>query len=280
MERGDNGTAVMGMYKDFYNFSEMPFSMTPDPRFFYCSRKHEEALASLIYTVKERKGFGVITGEIGAGKTTLCRAFLAQLNGDRCSTALITNTFLTGKQLIALALEDFGLRPVKGSKLDLLRQLNEFLIEQLREDNNVVLIIDEAQNLRPSVIEEVRMLSNLETDKEKLIQIILVGQPELKEKLSWAELAQFRQRVSVHYHLGPLDEEETFGYISHRLKVAGGDPELFTDEAKHEVYMATEGVPRLINKLCDRALIVGYVEERRIIDADTIKGAWEDMRSE
>ena len=207
------------MYEQFYNFTEKPFNLTPDSKYFFPSKEHEEALNSLIYTVNERKGFAVITGEIGSGKTTICRTLLNKLDAHT-KTAIITNTYLTGKQLIQLALEDFGIQTKAKNKIQLMKELNDFLIRQLSLNYNVVLIVDEAQNLRPSVLEEIRMLSNLETEKEKLIQILLLGQPELRNQLNLQELVQLKQRINVHYHIYPLDEEETASYINHRLKIA------------------------------------------------------------
>ncbi|NOX97901.1 MAG: AAA family ATPase [Nitrospirae bacterium] len=207
------------MYEQFYNFTEKPFNLTPDSKYFFSSKEHEEALNSLIYTVNERKGFAVITGEIGSGKTTICRTFLNKLD-THTKTAIITNTYLTGKQLIQLALEDFGIQTKSKNKVQLMKELNNFLIRQLSLGYNVVLIVDEAQNLRPSVLEEIRMLSNLETEKEKLIQILLLGQPELRDQLNLQKLAQLKQRINVYYHIYPLNEEETTAYINHRLKIA------------------------------------------------------------
>jgi len=265
------------MYLSFYGFQEKPFSMTPDPHFFYPSRRHEEALFSLLYTVRERKGFAVVTGEIGSGKTTVCRALLERLD-SQTRTAIITNTYLTGKQLIALALEDFGVPVPKGSKVDILKRLNEFLIEELAAGGNCVLIIDEAQNLSPTALEEVRMLSNLETEKEKLIQIILLGQPELRDKLELPALAQLRQRVNVSYHVDPLSRAEMEEYIRHRLRVAGGDTAVtFTDEALQAIYEFSGGVPRVVNMLCDRALLVGYVAETRTIDREFVLDAAKEL---
>jgi len=207
------------MYEQFYNFIEKPFNLTPDSKYFFPSKEHEEALNSLIYTVNERKGFAVITGEIGSGKTTICRTLLNKLD-THTKTAIVTNTYLTGKQLIQVALEDFGIQTKTKNKVQLMKELNNFLIRQLSLGSNVVLIVDEAQNLRPSVLEEIRMLSNLETEKEKLIQILLLGQPELRNQLNLQKLAQLKQRINVYYHIYPLDEEETAAYINHRLKIA------------------------------------------------------------
>jgi len=275
------------MYEQFYNFTEKPFNLTPDSKYFFPSKEHEEALNSLIYTVNERKGFAVITGEIGSGKTTICRTLLNKLD-THTKTAIITNTYLTGKQLIQMALEDFGIQTKAKNKVQLMKELNNFLIRQLSLGYNVVLIIDEAQNLRPAVLEEIRMLSNLETEKEKLIQILLLGQPELRKQLNLQELAQLKQRINVYYHIYPLDEEETVAYINHRLKIATGAREpatpqhsqelilpsvRFTDAALQAVYTYSHGIPRLINMVCDQSLLTGYVQETHEISDTLVKEA-------
>ncbi len=257
------------MYEQFYNFKEKPFNNNPDPRFFYPSPKHAEALDRLFYAVKERKGFVVITGEIGAGKTTVCRALLKKLSDVDSEICMITNTHLNAKELIMAILEDLGVAYKSGTKIKLLAQLNDYLIQKMREDKDVVLIVDEAQNLTPSVLEEVRMLSNLETDTEKLIQIILMGQPQLRDKLRLKELEQFRQRIAVHYHLYPLSREEATGYVHHRLKIVsqnGTATHLFSPEALDVMYGFSGGIPRLINYACDSALLSGFVYEKKVID--------------
>ncbi|HOW42759.1 MAG TPA: AAA family ATPase [Candidatus Omnitrophota bacterium] len=260
------------MYEKFYNFSEKPFNTTPDSKFFFPSPKHTEALNSLLYAINERKGFVVITGEIGAGKTTVIRTVLNNLSLNT-KVAIITNTHLTNKELIAEVLEEFDVEHTGGTKQKLLSHLNKFLIQQLSADMNLVLIIDEAQNLSTKVMEEVRMLSNLETEKEKLIQIIMVGQPQLKAKLDNPKLEQFKQRISVFYHLAPLSRKETEEYIVHRLsKVStNGYSEIFTSEAIKYVFAYSKGVPRLINLLCDSCLLSGYVYERKQITGDIVR---------
>lgn len=264
------------MYNKLYGFHESPFNMTPNFRFFFQSVKHSEALSTMIYAVEERKGFVVITGDIGSGKTTVCRALLNQLN-SKTETALITNTHISGKDLLCTVLEDLDVPYTPGSKAKLLSQLNQYLIEQLRQDKNVVLIIDEAQNLSPSVLEEVRMLSNLETESEKLIQIVFLGQPELKQKLALPRLEQLRQRIAVFYHLVPLTLEETREYVRHRLKVASGsNTEFFTAEAIDLVYEYAHGVPRLINQICDSALLTGYIYGTKLVDAKIMREVIEE----
>ncbi len=259
------------MYYSFYKFSEPPFNLTPNSRFFFNSAKHTEALSTLVYAINERKGFVVITGDIGSGKTTVCRALLNQLD-KKTEVALITNTHMSGKDLLMTILDDLQVHYVPGSKAKLHSQLNDYLIEQLRKDNNVVLIIDEAQNLAPSVLEEVRMLSNLETENEKLIQIIFLGQPELKDKLALPRLEQLRQRIAVYFHLTPLNKEDAKDYILHRLKVASNsDRKYFTDEAIDLIYHFSKGIPRLVNQICDSALLSGYIYETEQIDARLVK---------
>lgn len=259
------------MYFKYFGFKEAPFNMTPNSRFFFESTKHTEALSTLIYAIEERKGFVVITGNIGSGKTTVCRTLLNKLTSTT-QTALITNTHMSGKDMLTNILDDLEIDYPSGSKSKMLSRLNHYLIEQLRNDQNVVVIIDEAQNLKPSVLEEVRMLSNLETENEKLIQIILLGQPELKKKLSLPNLEQLRQRIAVFYHLAPLTEKETRDYILYRLKVASNsDRQYFSDEALDIVYRFSNGVPRLINSICDSALLNGFIYEKDFIDAELMQ---------
>lgn len=255
------------MYFKFYGFKEPPFNLTPNSKFFFSSPKHAEALDSLIYAINQRKGFVVITGEIGSGKTTVCRTLLNNLD-NRTEIALITNTHVNTKDLLQTLLDDLEISFQPGwSKAKLLSALNDYLIVQAQAGVNVVLIIDEAQNLKPQVLEEVRMLSNLETETEKLIQIILIGQPELKQKLALNRLEQLRQRISVYFHLSPLSLEETKEYVRYRIKVSSENPrELFTDEALNLVYKFSKGVPRLINQICDFALLTGFVDEKECID--------------
>jgi len=258
------------MYEKFYGFTERPFNTTPDSKFFFPSAKHTEALNSMLYAINERRGFVVITGEIGAGKTTVCRTLLNKLNVNT-RVALITNSHLTQRELLAVVLEELEIEYKGGSKQKLLSSLNEYLIQQLSYDNNVVLIIDEAQNLTPKVLEEVRMLSNLETEKEKLIQIVLMGQPQLKSKLENPKLEQFKQRIVVYHHIAPLTKEETEQYVRHRLAIANPQTQdTFTPSALEAIYKYSRGIPRLINILCDSALLSGYVFEMRQINVDVI----------
>jgi len=233
----------------------------------------------LIYGIEERKGFLEITGEIGTGKTTLCKALLNKLD-KRVKTALVVNPDLSEVQLLECIAEDFGLDlPPKANKLTIFRLLNKFFISQLSLGNNVALIIDEAQNLKPFLLEQIRLLSNLETEKEKLIQIVFVGQPQLRDKLNSPSLTQLRQRISIRYHILPLQMEETGDYIRHRLHVAGSDGQIhFSREALEEIYKFSEGVPRLINQVCDRALLFGFVLGTKTVTLDIVKRGVDEIR--
>ncbi len=260
------------MYESFYDLKEKPFTITSNPSFLYLSKRHKEALSSLLFGIHQRVGFIEITGEVGTGKTTLCRALLNQLD-EKIKTAFIFNSHLTGTDLIRTIIDDLGIKSASKNRGALFQALNKFLIDQLALNNNVVLIMDEAQNFSSKVLEQVRMLSNLEAENQKLIQIILVGQPELREKLKSPSLRQLRQRISVRYHIEALTEEEVPFYIHHRLKHAGADGSgpIFNAEAIREVYSYSGGIPRLINIVCDKALLMGYVHENRSIDAETIR---------
>ncbi len=265
------------MYEKFYGFTSKPFNMTPDSEFFFASSKHEEALNRLFLAISERNGFAVITGEIGSGKTTICRTLLNKLDAAT-KVVLILNTHLGKKELLVTILEDLGIEYRSTSKAHLLSALNKFLVEQASRDVNVVFIIDEAQNLSPSVLEEVRMLSNLETEKEKLVQIILIGQPELKTKLAHPKLQQFSQRIVLYYHLEALDRFESEQYIIHRLKKSGNKAaDIFLPEAIEEIYKYSKGIPRLINLACHNALISGLVYEVKQISGSIAREAIEEL---
>lgn len=259
------------MYLEFYGLNEKPFSVTADPNFLYLSRKHREAISHMQYGIEERKGFLEITGEIGTGKTTICKALLNTLD-EHTKTAFLLNSNLSEIQLLQAIVEDFGIQLKNKNKITMMNALNKFLLEQLKRNNNVVLIIDEAQNLKPSLLEQIRLLSNLETEKEKLLQIVLVGQPELKQKLASPELEQLRQRISIRYHILPLDKDEVQGYIHHRLNIAGANGrDFFSDAAIDEIFRFSRGIPRLINIICDKGLLAGYSIDKKSIDSDTIK---------
>jgi len=267
------------MYCNFYGLKERPFNVTSDPSFFFLSQKHKEALSHLYYGVTQRKGIIVITGEIGTGKTTLCRFFLNQL-GKNVKTAFILNPHFSDIQLLEAIIKDFGLNAHNKNRLSFISDLNKFLLSESEDGNNVILIIDEAQNLKPNQLEQVRLLSNLETEKEKLLQIILVGQPELNRRLNLYDLRQLQQRITVRYHVTPLDTFELKEYISHRLNIAGGQNKItFTDEALEAITEFSFGTPRLINIICDRALLAGFVAESYVIDNGLVKKCLEELES-
>ncbi|TRZ49978.1 AAA family ATPase [bacterium] len=265
------------MYCQFYKLKERPFNVTADPTFFFSSHQHKEALAHLDYGVTHRKGIIVITGEIGTGKTTLCRFFLNHL-GPQVKTAFILNPYFSEIQLLEAIIKDFGIPTKNKSRFSFIWELNTFLLHETEAGNNVVLIIDEAQNLKASQLEQVRLLSNLETEKNKLIQIILVGQPELNRKLSLYELRQLQQRIMVRYDIVPLAKEEIKDYVGHRLHIAGSDNRIkFTDEAIQMICDFSSGLPRLINIICDRALLAGFVAETSLIDTEIITRCSEEL---
>lgn len=257
------------MYEKFYNLTTKPFQMVPNPSFLYLSGLHRNALTYLEYGIMERVGFVLLTGEVGTGKTTLIRYLLDKLPVNAVP-ALLFNTNVNGEQLIRLILHEFEVEPVesKAGNIDLLQQ---YLIGRFAAGKNPVLIIDEAQNLTDEALEEVRMLFNLQTDEEMLLQVILVGQPELQKRLSSPQLIQLRQRVAASYHLTALSEEESAAYISSRLVKAGGDSSLFTKEAVAAVFKASGGIPRTINLLCDAALVYGFADEVARIDPAIIE---------
>jgi len=260
-----------GMYLDFFALHRRPFTAAPDPSFFYPSDKHKEALACILYAIEQRKGFALITGEVGAGKTTICRAALLRFEGPT-ETAVVTNTYITPKQLIEAVCDELGLDTRGFSKFRMVQRLNDFLIERYAQNIRVVLIIDEAQNLDKRTLEEVRLLGNLETDEDKLLQVILVGQPELRRKISSPELRQLNQRIAVKFHLYPLTLEEGCDYIDHRLRVAGSNGrEIFAAEAMQNVHEYAGGVPRIINLVCDHALLQAYVSDERLVTGETVR---------
>ncbi len=268
------------MYNEFYGFREAPFNITPDPRFLFFSDKHREAFNHVLFGIRERKGFIQITGEVGAGKTTVCRAILSEL-GPTYRTALVLNPMVTATQLMRTVLIELGLPARRVDRTAYIELLNKYLLEQAATGHDVVLLIDEAQDLEPELLEQVRLLSNLETDQRKLLQIVLIGQPELREKLNQKSLRQLRQRITVRYHLSPLDRFETERYITHRLRVAGADgrPQ-FSSWAIRRVHRYSGGVPRLINAVCDKALLYGYVNGTYALDARAIGQAIRELEGE
>jgi general secretion pathway protein A len=261
------------VYEEFYGFREKPFNLTPDPKFLYLSQRHTEAFAHLEFGRRERGGFAVITGEVGTGKTTLARYFLSRL-GPGTASAVVLYPALSAAELLRSILDDLKIECVGVSLKDLVDALHRYLLESRREGREVVLLIDEAQDLSPEVLEQVRLLSNLETDTEKLIQIVLMGQSELQEMLARRELRQLAQRITARYHLVPLSRVETNEYVKHRLGVAGGEGKVFfTAPALAEVHRASGGVPRLINLICDRSLLGGFAQGRRVIDRELVRRA-------
>ena len=259
------------MYERFYDLRERPFALSPDPEYLYPSRVHREALDYLRYGLESHAGFVVITGEIGSGKTTLLQTLLRGLD-SQTTVGRIVNTILEPRELLETIMIDFGLEPAGRSKPLLLRDLAQFLVDQRLAGRMVLLVIDEAQNLSNAALEELRMLSNLETEKSKLLQIVLVGQPNLRDKLASPELEQLKQRITVSYHLTPLDPEETANYINHRLRRASlGAPLEIPRDATDVIHARSRGVPRIVNVMCDAALVFGYAEERRQIDLPLIR---------
>ena len=266
------------MYLDFYGLKENPFNVTSDPSFLYLSHTHKEALDHLLYGITQRKGFIEITGEIGSGKTTICRALLNKLD-DSVKTSLVFNPFLPEKGLLEAILNDFGISSERSTKVTLLRKLNEFLLNELSSGNNAILIIDEAQNLRLSTLEAIRMLSNLETEKEKLLQIILVGQPELRDKLDSPKLLQLKQRISVQFHVEALKKDEIQKYIEHRINTAKPSQNIaFSQEAFDHIYSSSHGIPRVINMICDKSLLLGFAQNTFFIDSDIIRRSIDETK--
>jgi putative secretion ATPase (PEP-CTERM system associated) len=265
------------MYERFYRLRERPFALTPDPDYLYPSRVHREALNYLRYGIETHAGFVVITGAIGSGKTTLLQTLLRGLD-DRTTVARVMNTLLDPRELLESAMIDLGLDPAGKSKPAMLKQFGEFLVGERQAGRLVLLVIDEAQNLALPALEEIRMLSNLETEKSKLLQIILVGQPDLRDKLARPELEQLRQRITVSYHLEPLDSEETARYVNHRLARASiGAPMEFSRPVTDRIHTRSGGVPRVINVIADAALVFGYGEEKHEIDVPLVDEVIRDL---
>jgi general secretion pathway protein A len=268
------------VYLDFYGLTEPPFDITPNPRFLFYSTKHREAFNHLLYGIRERKGFVQLTGEVGAGKTTLCRAMLEQLDAHY-STALILNPVMSAHELMKAIAVEFGL-PVHGlDRLDTLAVINQFLLQQVERGKESVLIVDEAQDLTEDLLEQVRLLSNLETDDRKLVQIVLMGQPELRDRLNDPRLRQLRQRITIRYHLQPLSRQEVTQYIQHRIQVSGGNgAPYFTWPALWRVYNYAQGIPRLVNAVCDKALLAGFVSQTERIDFRLVNRAIRELEGD
>lgn len=268
------------MYTDFFGLSAKPFELLPNPKFLYLSKGHRKALSYLQYGVQEHAGFTLLTGEVGSGKTTLLRDIINKISSDT-TLAMVFNTRVDGHQLIAMINEDFGLPTEGKDKVQLINDLNDFLLEETSANRQPIIIIDEAQNLSTEALEEIRLLSNLEADNFKLVQIILVGQPELKQIIAKPSLRQLRQRISISCHLNPLNREESEEYIYHRLATVGNrDCVTFLDGVFDMIYKFSGGIPRLINLMCDFLLLSAFVEETREIDLELVKDAVNELSFE
>jgi len=267
------------MYEKHFSFKCKPFELIPNPDFLFPSTTHKKAITYIDYGIKEKIGFILLTGEIGAGKTTIIRNLIKNLNGS-VKLSRVNNTKVSSEQLISIINEDFGLEVEGKSKTQLLSELNKFLIDQYSKHFQPILLIDEAQNLSPDLLEEIRMLSNLETDRAKLLQIILVGQPELKKTLMLPEMVQLRQRININYHIAPLSIDETLQYIKHRLSLAGNPDAIeFKGDMLHRIYSFSGGIPRLINILCDFGLLAAYVDGKDVVNLDTVHEVIQDLES-
>ncbi len=270
---------AVSMYESYYGLNENPFNVTPDPKFIYLGEKHREAFAHLLYGIRENKGFIVLTGEVGTGKTTLIHYLLGQLNGDgTVKTAFLFNPKLSVEDFIKYVFRDLGVKIHGNSKGDYIRYFHSYLINAYGLNVKVVLIVDEAQGLSPDLLEEIRLLSNLETSRSKLIQIILIGQPELDKTLYDQSFRQIRQRINMRYHLSPLSKEETKEYIEQRLRIAGAKTPLFSGKAMKEICKRSGGIPRLINILCDNSLLNGFARDKKVVDKKSVKEAAKDLR--
>src|SRR5712692_8417761 len=266
------------MYKKFFGLRENPFNVNPDPRYLFSTRHTEEALAVLTYGIESRKGFILLSGEVGTGKTTLLNKLLEWGGRKRVVTAFMFNSRLNVTQFLDYMLADFGIAGEPRLKSQVLLRLNQWLLERYRARETAVLIVDEAQDLSAEVLEEIRLLTNLETSTEKLLQIVLSGQPELEEKLKQPELRQLRQRITLRCRTYPLSLEETHHYIAGRLQVAGGDGRpFFTGEAVESIYGYSQGIPRVINLLCEHALVSAFADQKQPVGAETIEEAARDF---
>jgi type II secretory pathway predicted ATPase ExeA len=260
------------MYQRFFGLRESPFNVNPDPRYLFLTQQIQEALAGLTYGIQNRKGFILLTGEVGTGKTTLLNRLLDWLRGQRVTTAFIFNSQLDVSQLFDFMMADFEIPCESREKSQVLMRLNHWLLDRYRAGETAVLVVDEAQNLSLQVLEEIRLLTNLETSTEKLLQIVLTGQPELEEKLKLPQLRQLRQRITMRCRTMPLTLEETFGYIAERLRIAGADGEpIFSKEAIEAAHMYSRGIPRVINLLCEHSLINAYVDHLRPVSAHLVE---------
>ena len=268
------------MYKNFYKLQSSPFGTSPDPRFLYMMPHTREALACLEYGISARKGFTVLTGEVGTGKTTLLRRALSSFSSRRVSTAFVFNPRLDTLDFLEFVMTDFGIIPETRTKSGMLLQLNRWLIERFRMEETCVVVVDEAQNLSWELLEEIRLLTNLETSSEKLLQIVLSGQPELEEKLRHPSVRQLRQRVSLWCRTQSLSESQTHAYVAERLRIAGSREEIFSSDALDLVHRYSRGIPRIINLLCEHSLIVGYVEQAPQITPAIVEGVAVELELE
>jgi general secretion pathway protein A len=263
------------MYLPFFGLAEKPFSITPDPRYLFLSGRHAEALAHLVYGIDEAGGFIQLTGEVGTGKTTIIRSLLARQH-DKASIALILNPRMAAAEFMLTLCEELGIGvpdSAENSVKELIDILNRYLLKAHAEGRRVVLVVDEAQTLAPELLEQVRLLTNLETETQKLLQIILIGQPELRDMLARNDLRQLAQRITGRYHLDPLSRDEAIAYIKHRLRVAGATTDLFSNGALRELFRVSGGVPRLLNIIADRALLGAYSEDRHLVNAALVRRA-------
>jgi len=268
------------MYLDYYGLTQAPFDISPNPRFLFHSAKHREAINHLMYGIRGRKGFVQLTGEVGAGKTTLCRALLEQLD-NRYSTALILNPVMSAEELVRAIAAEFSLNVTGRDRLETIATINEHLLLQAQNGKECVLIIDEAQDLTDELLEQVRLLSNIELDDRKLLQIVLLGQPELRDRLNNPCLRQLRQRITVRYHLAPLTRTEVSQYVQHRLELAGSDGTAhFTQPAFWRIFHYSGGIPRLVNAVCDKALLAGFVEQTERINYRMVNRAIRELEGD
>ena len=269
------------MYEQFYGLKENPFNVTPNPEYIFLGENHREALAQLLYGVREKKGFIVITGEVGTGKTTLIHYLLDKIDGNgHTKTAFLFNPKLTVNDFIQYILKDLGVKVRGQTKGEYLHNLHRYLLSAYRKDERVILIVDEAHSLNSELLEEIRLLSNLETSKSKLLQIVLVGQPELDNILSQPGFRQLRQRINLRFHLLPLSGKETKEYIEKRLRIAGAKEPIFTEKAIKEIYLKSGGIPRLINILSDNALLNGYALDQKLVDEKSVREVANDLKLE
>ena len=275
------GENTIPMYKEYFGFKELPFSIAPDPRFLFMSEQHREALAHLIYGINAEGGFILLTGEVGTGKTTICRCLLGQIP-ENTDIAFILNPRMTVEELLAAVCDELGIQyPEGNSSIKIfVDNINAYLLAAFAKGRKTVLIMEEAQNLRPDVLEQVRLLTNLETDRQKLLKIIMIGQPELREMLARPDMRQLSQRITARYHIGPLPKVEVGAYVDHRLSSAGVKRKLFPDSVINKLYNLSHGVPRLINVICDRALLGTYVQGKDRVDKNTLLKAAHEIFGE